>query len=137
VVEGKTLPLIAHQSEHGLVVEALIAGTPLLVTLMGTGAHTLSRDDYPWTAWSRASRHDTWTSHLAQGTHFLVGVMVIALLLIVIATRRQASRDPVQPGAAVTIGTILRSAFGGMLGFGRDSFTRFPPPPDERGRRPS
>jgi hypothetical protein len=133
-IDGKSLPLIAHLGDQGLIVEALIAGKPLMVTFMGaTGSQALSLEDYPWTSWNRCSGHASWTFHLAQGTHFLVGVMVVALLLVVISTRRQASREPVRPGSAVTMRTVLRSACGGMLGLGKDSFTRFPPPKGDDG----
>jgi hypothetical protein len=133
-VEGRTLPLIAHPTAQGMVVEAVIAGTPLAVTLLGQGTRSLARDEYPWTAWSRASSHDAWPARLAQGTHTLVGALVVALLLMVIATRRQACADPVRPGGALTLGRFVRAACGGLLGLGRDSFTRFPPPPQDRDR---
>ncbi len=132
-VDGSTLPLIAHQSDHGVVVEAVIAGTPLVVSLLGSGIRSLDRDAYPWTAWSHASIHDSWAAHLAQATHALVGVLVVTFLVILIATRRQQNVDQIPPGTPLTFGRIVRSAVGGMLGFGRDSFTRFPPTPRGRG----
>ncbi len=90
-VDGTTLPLIAHPTAQGLVVEAVIAGTPLAVRILGTGTRTLASEAYPWTAWSRASGPALWPARLAQGTHLLLGLMVVALLLIAISTRRRRS----------------------------------------------
>lgn len=134
-VDGTTLPLIVHLSEEGLIIEAVIDGAPLIVTLMGSDCRSLTPSTYPWTTWSHSISHDSRPAHLAQGTHGLVGILVMVLLLVVIATRRQAYVDHVGSGATFTLGGIVRSAFGGMFGFGRDSFTRFPRPTHDRGSR--